>query len=277
MTTPAADVAADVAADRGTGPAGRRRALMAVAPVIGVVVFLGSWQFLVWAFAIERFKLPAPWDIVRHIADDPGFYLRNARTTGWEALLGFTIAFVIGVAGASVMARWRFVERAAQPVAVLIQVTPLIAYAPAVVLWLGFGLKPILFLTSLVCVVPILFNATIGLRSVDPLVLEVARSVDAGSAEIFWRLRVPSALPYLFSAARISVGLAMIGAVLGEFFAGVTSGLGYAVKAAQSRNLPDQLWGSVFVLAILGSLAVLMIGAVERRALRWHASQTTAA
>jgi NitT/TauT family transport system permease protein len=252
----------------------RRNIALGLAPVVGVIVFLGLWQLLVWAFSIEKFKLPAPWDIVVHLADDPGFYLRNARITGWEALLGFLIALVIGVAGAAVMARFRFVERAMQPIAVLIQVTPIIAYAPAVVLWLGFGVKPILFLTALVCIVPILFNATTGLRSVDPLLLEVARSVDASNREIFWRLRVPSALPYLFSAARISVGLALIGTVLGEFFAGVTGGLGFAVKFAQSRNLADQLWGSIFTLAIMGSLAVALIGVIERRVLRWHSSQS---
>jgi NitT/TauT family transport system permease protein len=90
---------------------------------------------------------------------------------------------------------------------------------------------------------------------------------------VFVRLRVPHALPYLFSAARIAVGLALIGAVLTEFFAGVTSGLGYAVKKAQSFNLALQLWGSIFVLAFLGAAGTFLIGVLERVALRWHSSQ----
>ena len=96
-----------------------------------------------------------------------------------------------------------------QPVAVLIQVTPIIAYAPAFVIWLGPGLKPILAITTLVCFVPFLFNAVTGLRSVDPATHELLRSVDANGREIFWRLRLPHALPYLFAAARIAVGLAL--------------------------------------------------------------------
>ena len=179
--------------------------------------------------------------------------------------------------GATIMAHNRFIEQAVLPVAVLIQVTPIIAYAPAVVIWLGFGLKPILLITSLVCFVPFLFNAVTGFRSVEPAAHELLRSVNASRREVFLRLRVPSALPYLFSAARIAVGLALIGAVLGEFFAGVSSGLGYAVKVAQNRNLALQLWGSIYVLAFLGAVAITFISLAERVALRWHSSQTTTA
>jgi NitT/TauT family transport system permease protein len=257
---------------RGGGRTGRSVAL-ALAPVAGVVGFLLLWQALVRGMDIPRYELPAPWDILRHLASDPGYYWTNGRRTAWEAFLGFLLAFGVGVGGGALMAQSRFVDRAMQPLAVLVQVTPIIAYAPAIVIWLGFGLKPVLFLASLVCVVPFLLNAVTGLRAVDPSVLELARSVDASRSEVFWRLRVPSALPYLFTAARISVGLALIGAVLGEFFAGVTKGLGFSVKLAQSRNLPLQLWGSVFVLALVGSLATVAIGVLERVLLRWHASQ----
>ena len=173
------------------------------------------------------------------------------------------------------MAHSRFIERAVTPLAVLIQVTPIIAYAPAVVIWLGFGLKPILVITSLVCFVPFLINGVTGLRSVDSNLLELARSVDASRREVFWKLRFPSALPHLFSAARIAVGLALIGAVLGEFFAGVQSGLGYSIKFAQSRFLTMQLWGSVYVLALIGSIGILLINGLERLTLHWHSSQRT--
>jgi NitT/TauT family transport system permease protein len=244
-----------------------------VAPVVGVVGFLASWQVLVHLFGVHKYLLPQPSDVIRHIASDPGFYVRHARTTLWEAALGFLLAFVVALAVATVMAHSRFIDRALQPLAVLIQVTPIIAYAPAIVVWRGFGLEPILIVTSLVCFVPFLLNGVSGLRSVDPNLLELAQSVHATRREIFFRLRLPSALPFLFSAARIAVGLALIGAVLGEFFAGVTGGLGYAVKVAQAHVLPLQLWGSIFVLGFLGSVSTLAIGTVERVVLRWHGSQ----
>jgi len=149
------------------------------APVIGVVGFLLVWQILVAVFDVPRFVLPAPWDILKHIAGDPGFYIRNGRVTVWEASLGFFTALVLALAAGTVMAHSPFVERASMPLAVLIQVTPIIAYAPAIVVWLGFGLKPILVITSLVCFVPFLVNSVAGFRSVDPNLLELARSVDA--------------------------------------------------------------------------------------------------
>jgi NitT/TauT family transport system permease protein len=246
-----------------------------VPPVVGVGGFLLLWQLLVTVLDIPQFELPSPSDILRHIGSDPSFYVENARVTMWEAFLGFWLGLAFALVIATVMAHSRFAEQAITPLAVLVQVTPLIAYAPALVIWLGFGLKPILVGTALVCFVPFLFNAVVGFRSIDPAAHELFRSVDASRREVFFRLRVPHALPYLFSAARIAVGLALIGAVLTEFFAGVSSGLGWAIKVAQSRNLALQLWGSIFVLAFMGAAATILIGALERVVLRWHASQDT--
>jgi NitT/TauT family transport system permease protein len=253
----------------------RRQAFLRFgAPVIGVVTFFGVWQLAVMVFDIPRYQLPAPWDILKGIAADPGFYIRNARVTTWEAFLGFSVALVLALIGGTLMAHSRFIERATLPLAVLIQVTPIVAYAPAIVIWFGFGLKSILVITALVCFVPFLVNSVAGLRSVDPNLLELARSVDASRSVIFWRLRLPSSLPFLFSAARIAVGLALIGSVLGEFF-GSSEGLGYAIKTAQARpiQLIDQLWGSIFVLGLIGSIATLLISALERVVLHWHSSQ----
>jgi NitT/TauT family transport system permease protein len=276
MTTSAAEVhtatPASTAAARRPGRTGRVLRTL-VPPVVGVAGFLILWQLLVTVLDIPQFELPAPSTILRHLASDPSFYITNARVTLWEAFLGFCLGLAGALVVAAIMAHSRFVEQAVTPLAVLVQVTPLIAYAPALVIWLGFGLKPILVGTALVCFVPFLFNAVVGFRSIDPATHELLRSVDASRWEVFVRLRVPHALPYLFSAARIAVGLALIGAVLTEFFAGVTSGLGYAVKTAQSRNLALQLWGSIFVLAFLGAAATALIGVLERVVLRWHSSQ----
>ncbi len=250
-----------------------RRLLLLLAPVIGVVGFLAIWQLSIVIFDIKKFVLPSPWNILGGIKSDPMFYVRNARTTVWESFLGFTIAFLLAMLGATIMALSKFAERAILPLAVLLQVTPLIAYAPAIVIWQGFGLKPILIMTSLVCFVPFLINGVLGLRSVDPNLLELARSVDASRREEFFRLRLPSALPSLFSAGRIAVGLALIGSVLGEFFSGSTGGLGYSVKTAQAHSLTLQLWGSVFVLAFVGAAATMLIIGLERITLQWHSSQ----
>jgi NitT/TauT family transport system permease protein len=260
---------------------GRRRqqlvnsARALVAPVVGLVAFFGVWQLLVTVFDVPAFELPAPSRILEGIAADPSFYLHNAWVTGQEAFLGFALALLLALVAGTAMTYSRFLERAVYPVAVLIQVTPIIAYAPAFVIWLGAGLKPILAITTLVCFVPFLFNAVAGLRSVDPATHELLRSVDANGREIFWRLRLPHALPYLFAAGRIAVGLALIGAVLGEWFALVDEGLGVAIRKALNFNDVEQLWGSILTLGFLGGVALIVLGLVERVALHWHPSQVT--
>lgn len=248
------------------------RASRWLAPVVGVAGFLLLWQLWVVAFDIPRFELPAPFDIVRHVLDDPRFYLDNALVTAREALLGLAIAFVLALVTASLVVHVPFLEGAAQPLVVLVQVTPIIAYAPAVVIWLGAGVRPILVITAAVCFAPFYFNAITGLRSVDPSALELLQSVDARRREIYWRLRLPGSLPLLFAAGRIAIALSLVGAVLGEFFALVDEGLGAAIKKAQAFNDVDQLWGSIFALALTGSVLVLALGAIERAVLRWHPS-----
>lgn len=258
-------------ASRGDRP--WRRLALVLAPIVGVLVPLLAWQAYVEIADVKQQLLPAPWDVLDHIWGDPGFYVDNARPTLWEALVGFLIGFVVALVWAIILSQSRFLERASMPWVIILQVTPLIAYAPAIVVWRGFGFRSVVVITAICCFVPFLVNGVVGLRSVDPNLLELARSVDASRVEILLHLRLPSALPNLFAGARIAVGMALMGAVLGEFFAGASSGLGFAIKLAQSRALTLQLWGSVFVLAFLGSVAISLLTLVERFVLHWHASQ----
>ncbi|HRE01347.1 MAG TPA: ABC transporter permease [Ilumatobacteraceae bacterium] len=247
-----------------------------LAPVLGVIAFFAAWQAAIEVWNIPKYALSSPLDILRSLRTSPRFYFDQARPTLWAALLAFVLSLLIGTVAASIMASSRFVERAASPLIVLVQVTPILAYAPAVVIWLGYDLAPILFLTVLISTVPFIANGVTGLRSVAPLLLELAHSVDARRWEVFVRLRLMSALPSLFSAARIAVGTVLIGVVIGEWFAGVSSGLGYTIKVASNRNLPLVMWASVFVLGTLGALTIVLIGLLERIVLHWHASQRRA-
>ena len=144
---------------------------------------------------------------------------------------------------------------------------------PVFLLWFGFSPWPKILTAALFAWIPFVANALTGLRSIDPETEELMRSVDAGRWQIYWRLRVPQSLPYLFSAGRICIGLSLVGAVVGEFF-NSKEGLGNAARVAQTRLLVEQLWGSVFVLAFIGVAWVLILTAVERRVLRWHSSQS---
>lgn len=257
-------------------PSGSRRSLArAVAPVVGLALLFGLWELYVRVAGVRPLILPPPSRVVAHVSENPGFYLRNGRVTVAEAAAGFAAAFVAAIVVASAMAHSRFVERATLPVIVLVQSTPVAALAPVFLVWFGFGPSPKVLVAALFAFVPFVTNALVGLRSIDADALEVMRSVDASRWEVFVRLRLPHALPAVFAAARICVSLALVGAVIGELYGGSTEGLGYQVRSAQARSLVDQLWGSIFSLAVVGIVSTLAVVALERRVLRWHPSQTT--
>ena len=249
-----------------------RQALLLVAPVTGLLVLFVGWELYVRVAGLRPLTLPLPSDVLIHVVENPGFYWRNGLVTGGEALAGFVLAFAAAMFMATGMAHSRFAERAGLPVIVLLQSTPVAVLVPVFLLWFGFSSWTKILTAALFAWIPFVANALTGLRAIDPETHELLRSVDAGRWEIYWKLRIPHSLPYLFSAGRICIGLALVGAVVGEFF-NSREGLGNAARVAQSRLLVDQLWGSVFVLAFMGVVAVLAFGAVERRVLRWHASQ----
>jgi NitT/TauT family transport system permease protein len=251
----------------------RRIALM-LAPAYGLILFFALWELYVRVAHVRRLILPTPSSIFRHLVDEPGFYWKHARITMVEAGWGFVIAFAAALIVATFMAHSRIVERATLPVIILIQSTPVAVLAPVFLIWFGFNKWPKVLVAALFCFIPFVINAFTGLRSIDASAHELMQSVSASRWEIFWKLRFPHALPYLFSAARICVGLSLVGAVIGEMFSGSTGGLGNAARVAQTRNLIDQLWGSIYTLAFIGVVGTLILAMVESRVLRWHSSQS---
>lgn len=275
MTSLPPSLGVDTHIDDGEDEEGSSALLRYVAPLTGLFLLFGGWELYVRLLDVSPLTLPPPSRVIRHIADDPSFYVSNGWVTLKEALAGFLIALASALVVATAMAHSRFVERATVPVVVLIQSTPVAVLSPVFLVWFGFGPTPMVLVAALFALVPFLANAHTGLRSVDHDTLEVLRSVDASRREILWRLRLPHALPPLFAAARICVSLALTGAVIGELYGGATHGLGYQTRTAQARSLVDQLWGSVLSLAFMGIVLTLAVMTLERRVLRWHVSQHT--
>lgn len=250
----------------------KRRFLLDVAPFSGITLFFVVWETYVRVFDIRPLTLPAPSRIIIHVFENLGFYADNAAVTVAEGAAGLVLAFVTAMVVATAMAHSPFVERASWPVLVLIQSTPIVVLVPVFIRWLGFGMAPKIAIAALFAFVPFVSNAVTGLRSVDADRLDLLHSVDASDREIFWRLRLPSALPSLFAAGRICIALALIGAVIGEYYGSSTSGLGTVSQRAASRAFVDQQWGSIFVASFVGIAATSVLLACERRVLRWHAS-----
>jgi len=245
----------------------------AIAPVVGIVVFLALWEAFVQIRDVRPFILRAPSDIVRHLAKFPMDFLRASGTTSLHAVTGFLVALALAICVGAALAASPFLERASQPVLVLIVVTPFASYIGSVVLWLGSGDAPVRFITTLVCFPAFVFGAVAGMRSADPASRELFASVAASRFEVLWRLRLPSALPTLFTTARFNTGLALIATYLVEGQNFANAGLGAIGRRAAGYSLADPQWATVFCMAMIGTLWLVLLGALERVVLRWHASQ----
>lgn len=249
----------------------RRTAAYLVPPLISFILLFGTWEWFVRSRGINAIILPAPSAIAAELWNNPGRWWDDAMVTGWEALLGLTVAFVVAVGLAILISHWSVMDRALSPVVTMVQVTPVIALATPLTIWLGFGLAPKVVMAALITFVPLVLNAATGFRAIDPTTHEVFRSVSANRVEVFWKLRVPHCLPYLFSALRVCVGLALIGALVAEWF-GSTEGLGRTMVQARNSLAYTKLWAAVAVLMIMGIVGVSIVRLVERRVLRWHPS-----
>lgn len=251
----------------------RSPALWAVA---GLVAFGVAWELLVRLRDVKPFVLIPPSDVVGELVDHPRFWIEQTWATTWHTLVGVSIALASALVVGAALAAFRPIEWAAQPVLVLIMVTPWVAYITSVVLWLGAGTPTILFMVAFVTFPPFTFATVLGMRSADVAARELLRSVDASRPEVFWRLRLPSALPSLFTAARFATGLGLAAAYFAE--GGSSSragGLGEVGKriTLNSTGGYEILWGSIVCAALLGVLLLVGVTTVERRLLRWHASQ----
>jgi len=228
-----------------------------------------------WQWGAEKmpYLLPPLGAIGDSLSRNLGYYVKNAGITLEEALLGLAMSFVAAFLLAVLISEAPLIRRAVMPIAVVLNVTPLVAIAPALVVAFGFGPAPKLIITALICFFPILINTAVGLRSVPQPVLQVYRTMDASRLELLVHLRVPNALPYLFAALRIVCPLSVIGAVVAELSAsGSAGGLGTVISTASSMNQLAVVYAAILALAIMGSALMLAITLVERRALHWHES-----
>ena len=186
-----------------------RRLTRSIVPgIVAFLVLFGGWELGVRVTHIPATELVAPSSIFRELWRAPGFFASNAWITIQEAFWGFLVAFAVAIAAAVLVVHSKVMDRALTPIVVMLQVTPILALAPPLVVWLGFGPQPKIVMAALITFVPLFTNATVGFRAIDPATFEVMRSVNASKPEIFTRLRVPHSLPYLLAATRVCVGLA---------------------------------------------------------------------
>jgi len=243
-----------------------------VAPaVIGLSLVLAVWEAWIHLRDVKPYLVPAPSRVVERLYVDPLFFVGEGLKTLEGALLGFAVGAGVAFFLATVMAQSRWLERSIFPLAILVKVTPIVAIAPLLTIWFGFGLMPKVFIAALIVFFPIMVNALIGFRSVNPNSLALFESLAASRTEVFLHLRMPSALPYLFAAFRVSIPLSVIGAVVAEWFSG-DRGLGSVIYIANNNLDMATAFAGIFTLAIIGVGLFLLTTALERRVLFWHES-----
>ena len=241
---------------------------------IGGVVLLAVWEGFVRLRGVRKFVLLPPSEIGSTFLDSPGFYLDNIWVTAGHLAIGVSISLVVSLAFGAVLAAFRPLEHASQPLLVLILVTPWVAYISSIVLWLGRGTPSILFLVSFVTVPAFVYAIVSGMRSAEPAARELFASVDATRWEVLWRLRLPSAVPSILTALRINLGLGLGAAYFAEgSFNRVGNGLGEVGKRAAANNQGPLLWTTILCTALLGIMVQVVVVVVERWLLHWHASQ----
>lgn len=241
-------------------------------PAIVAAVALGAWEAWVRWRETPEWLVPAPSAVLDRLAADPAFFASEGWVTLVEALLGLAAGTAGALALALVMSRWRPLERGLYPMAITLKVTPVVVWAPLFALWFGFGTTPKVFIAALIAFFPMLVSAVTGLRAVDPDALAFFRSVHAGPAETLWRLRLPSALPYLFAGLRVAVLLCIIGAVVAEWF-GADDGIGHVIAVANNNLDTPTVFAGIITLTVIGATLNALVSIAERRLLAWHDSQ----
>jgi NitT/TauT family transport system permease protein len=241
-------------------------------PLIGFVAFLLVWEAACRLLGLPAYILPPPSAIAVGIAARWSSLLGAARFTAQPMLLGFALAAVLGIAIALAVAFSRTVQGVAYPLLVFLQIVPKIAVAPLFIIWFGFGLTPKVLLVFLLSFFPVVVAAITAFRSIEPEVLELARSTGAGRLRIFRMVQLPHALPALFGGLKVAAALAATAAVVAEFVAS-DRGLGYLLMEYNGNLDTRMTFAAIFVLSVMGLALYGAVALVERLAIPWHVSQ----
>jgi NitT/TauT family transport system permease protein len=241
-----------------------------------VVFGLGivAWQwFFPEVLGVERFLLPRFSDVINTLWDERSTLWSAGWFTFKEALGGFVLGSGVAIVAALVLSRWRRLGGALMPYAIAASAIPIIAFAPITNAWFGL-LSPWskIVIAAVLCFFPVFVGTLRGLTSVRPESLELMRSYAAGEWTIYRRLRVPTSLPFVFTALKVATVLAMIGAVVGDYFGGSTEALGVQIQSSVALGQFETAWAAILVASILGIVFYAAIALAERFALSWHPS-----
>jgi len=245
------------------------------AMVIFMLLFL-VWEFAVRLFGIKEYLLPPPSKVWTEFWKRHEIVMAGAWVTTQEMLAGYALAVVVSIPLAMWIAWSRFMEQSVYPVIVFLQIIPKIAVAPLFIIWFGFGFTPKLLVVFLLCFFPIVVASIAGFKSADRDVMDFARTTGASGLRLFMKIRLPQALPHIFTGLKVGAALAATAAVVAEFVAS-DKGLGYLLLQYNGQLETPMVFATIVLLSVIGVLVYYAVEIVERIAIPWHVSQQGAA
>jgi NitT/TauT family transport system permease protein len=238
----------------------------AMPPAVILLALLALWQGAVRALDLPPWLLPAPSDIAMRFGRTGSLGYHTGATVA-EALAGFAIAAALGVGLSGGIVHSRFLERGLLPYIIVSNAIPIIAIMPLLTIWFGFGIVPKIMICAIISFFPIVTNTTRGLRAADPRIIELMRSINATPLQVFLKVQLPSALPFIFAGFKIAASLALVGAVVAEFYSS-DRGLGYLIITSATELRTDLLFVAIVILAVLGVISFSIFSRMERWATR---------
>ncbi len=246
-------------------------------PCVVLCLFLALWELVIRISGFPTYLLPGPWDVLSTIPGRFGDLSASFLITLEEAAIGFILSGVIGISLSLIFAISPVIRRSLLPYVVLLQTIPIIAVSPLIILWMGNGSSAICFIAFMICLPPVIANVTQGLISVEQNLIDLFRMSNASTFTVLMKLRLPYAMPNIFTGLRIAAGGAVVGAVVGETFAGSSSvgqgGLGYASIYALDQTQTPYLFALVMASSLMGLAFFFLVSTAEWFCLRhWHDS-----
>ncbi len=244
----------------------------AIPALVPFVVVTAAAELAVRQGWVRAYLIPAPSSVMRAMVQDSGELLGAITATSISAITGFLLSTVIGIAVAVFLSSSRAIQRAFYPYAVFFQTVPIIAIAPLLVIWFGYGTRTVVASAFVVSIFPVIANTLAGILSTEPALRDLFRLYGASRKATLFKLRFPAALPQILTGLRVASGLAVIGAIVGEFIGG--QGLGSVVDVARTQQRVDKVFAAVLLASVLGLALFGLINLVSYITLRrWHASE----
>ena len=250
-------------------PAARnwRRGVERAGPILLVIFLLVLWQVLTRAFDVPKFLLPAPTDVAQLMVEEwPLIQMHSLATIG-SIVSGYVAAVLFALTISALMIRFPLVERLIMPIFVGLQSVPKIAIAPLILVWVGAGIGSKILVVASIAFFPVVINTMAGFKEVDRGLADVFRSVDANERQMFFRLRLPYAMPYIFAGLRIATTLSVLGAIVAEWLA-ASNGLGYLVLSGSFNFNTARSFAAIIALAVIGTAFFALMSWIER-AISW--------